>query len=185
MTCRRFAIAAVAAILALHPALRSVAADPQPPVIIVVDFQKIVRESAAAAAVQAQIDELRNAYQEEFGVIEGELRGIESQLTELRATLTDDEFVQRRRDFELQVTEAQRRAQYRRAAMDRALDDAMDRVQETLLEVIAGIAEQQGANLVINRTQLVLADQALDFTTEALAELNQQLPFVNVVVPEQ
>ncbi len=154
-------------------------------VIVVVDFQRIVRESAAAATVREQIDELRTAYQGEFARIEEQLRTAEAELTNQRPVLPDEEFLRRRRDFEMQVTEAQRQAQYRRAELDRALDSAMDRIQSSLLEVITDIAERQRANVVLNRSNVVMVDQELDFTEEALAELNAVLPRVDVAVPDQ
>lgn len=171
--------------LLLGPLTLPTAAQERPLVVIVVDFQRVVRESAAAAAVRAQIDGLRDAYQEQFGRIEEELRAIEAELTEERPVLRDEEFLQRRRAFEQQVIEAQRQAQYRRAALDRALDEAMDRIQSALLDVIAGIAERQRANIVLSRSNIVMVDQALDFTAEALAELNAEMPYVDVVVPDQ
>ena len=161
------------------------AAQERPLVIVVVDFQRIVRESAAAATVREQIDELRTAYQGEFAAIEEQLRAAEAELTNQRPVLPDEEFLRRRREFEAQVTEAQRQAQYRRAELDGALDNAMNRIQSSLLDVIAEIAERQRANVVFNRSNVVIVDQELDFTDEALEELNAVLPHVDVVVPEQ
>ena len=174
------------ALLLLNGALTPPAvAQDEPVVIMVVDFQRIVRESAAAATVREQIDELRTAYQGEFARIEEQLRTAEAELTNQRAVLPDEEFLRRRREFEQQVTEAQRQAQYRRAELDQALDDAMDRIQSSLLDVIAEIAERQQANVVLNRSNVVMVDQGLDFTDDALAELDAVLPHVDVTVPEQ
>lgn len=157
----------------------------EPLIVIVVDFQRIVRESDAAATVREQIDGLRNVYQEEFARIEEELRAVEAELTEVRPTLPDEEFLRRRREFELRVTEAQRQAQYSRAELDRSLDEAMNRIRTSLFDVIAGIAEGAQANLVLSRTNVVMLDQSLDFTDKALEELNELLPHVDVVVPQQ
>lgn len=182
----RAGVAAFLALCILFVApTRPTAAQDRPLVIVVVDFQRIVRESAAAGAVREQIDELRNTYQDEFARIEEELRAVEADLTERRPMLPDEEFLRLRREFEQRVTEAQRQAQYRRAGLDRALDDAMDRIQSSLLDVIAEIAERQQANVVLNRTNIVMVDQELDFTQEALAELDVLLPYVDVVVPEE
>ncbi len=161
------------------------AQEERPLVIVVVDFQRIVRESDAAATVREQIDELRTAYQGEFAAIEEQLRSAEAELTNQRPVLPDEEFLRRRREFEAQVTEAQRQAQYRRAELDGALDNAMNRIQSSLLDVIAEIAERQKANVVLNRSNVVMVDQELDFTTEVLEELNAVLPHVDVVVPNQ
>src|SRR5512143_2985118 len=84
------------------------------PKIIVIDFQGVVRESAAARTIQQQINDLRTSYQEEFGAIEERLRNAEAQLTQDRETLSPDEFIERRRAFEQQITNAQREAQSRR-----------------------------------------------------------------------
>lgn len=181
----RLGAVALAILLLIGAQTAPAAAQDDAPVIMVVDFQRIVRESAAAATVREQIDELRTAYQAEFARIEEQLRTAEAELTNQRATLPDEEFLRRRREFEQQVTEAQRQAQYRRAELDQALDDAMDRIQSSLLDVIAGLAEQQRANIVLSRTNVVMVDQDLDFTDDALAELDAILPHVDVTVPEQ
>ena len=182
----RLGAAALAFLSLIFGAMASPAvAQDEPLVIVVVDFQRIVRESSAAATVREQIDELRTAYQGEFARIEEQLRTAEAELTNQRAVLPDEEFLRRRREFEQQVTEAQRQAQYRRAELDQALDDAMDQIQSSLLDVIAEIAEQQQATVVLNRTNVVMVDQDLDFTADALAELDAVLPHVDVTVPEQ
>lgn len=181
----------IGAILALFLTIGAVGTLPppaqaqEPLVIIVVDFQRVVRESAAAATVREQIDEQRNSYQGEFARIEEELRAAEAELTELRPVVPDEEFLRRRREFELRVTEAQRQAQNRRAELDRSLDDAMDRIRSALFDVIAGIANGAQANLVLSRANVVMVDQGLDFTDDALEELNEVLPRVEIVVPQQ
>lgn len=160
-------------------------AEVEPPMIIVVDFQGIVRDSAAAKSVQTQIDAVRASYQEEFVDIEEELRAAEAELANARSTLSDEDFVQRRRRFEQRVTDAQRTAQMRRAALDRAFESAMDEVRSTLLEVIAEIAREEGANLVLSRSQVVLADRELDVTGTARGRLDERLPKVTVEVPPE
>ena len=181
----RLGVAALA--LSFLVCVLPVAASSQerPLVIVIVDFQRIVRESVAASTVREQIDELRTAYQGEFARIEEQLRAAEAELTDQRPVLPDEEFLRRRREFELQVTEAQRQAQYRRAELDRALDDAMNQIRSSLLDVIASIAERQRANVVLDRANVVMLDQELDFTDQALAELNAALPHVDVAVPDQ
>jgi outer membrane protein len=178
-------VRAAAFVLLLALVAAPAAAQIEAPVIIVVDFQGVVRDSAAAKSIQAQIDKLRAAYQEEFVDIEEDLRAAEDELTDERHRIPNDEFLQRRRRFEQRVTEAQRTAQIRRAALDQALDQAMGEVRTALLEVIAEIAREQGANLVLSRSQVVLADRELDVTTTAMERLNERLPAVTVDVPMQ
>ncbi len=156
----------------------------EPTRIVVVDFQAVVRRSAAAQQIQTQIDEFRTAYQNEFGAIEEDLREAETALTAERGAVPEEQFLERRRDFERRVTEAQREAQLRRAALDQALDRAMDSVRGTLLEVIAEIAQEREIAIVLSKQQVILADRALDLTDECLARLNAALPHAEVRLGE-
>lgn len=153
--------------------------------VAIVDFQRVVRESIAAKGIQEQIDVYRQSYQDEFGQIEERLRAIEDELAEARATLPADEFAQRRRLFEEQITEAQQRAQVSRAALDQALEMAMDEVRSALVDIIAQIARERDANLVLSQSQIILADRELDVTESALERLNEELPEVEVIIPPQ
>ncbi len=175
-------LAGAVTVLALSLSAPAWATAPAP-VIIVVDFQSVLRDSAAAGEIQRQIAELRRSYQEEFGALEESLRTTETELSQQRESMPAEEFARRRREFEQRVADAQRDAQARRAALDLAFNQAMDSVRSNLLEVVGEIARQQGANLVLGKAQVVLVDHALEFSEQALTELNRRLPSVTVVAP--
>ena len=185
MLCLRYGFVVLAFGLIAIAAPGLVRAQPGEIAIMVVDFQSVVRNSDAARSIHDQIDRLRQGYQEEFGQIEEELRALEAQLTEDRARLTAEQFAQRRRSFEQRVTDAQREAQTRRANLDEAFNAAMDEVRTTLLEVIADLARNEQVDIVLSRSQVVLVDSALEFSDEALAELNARLPSVTVQAPQE
>lgn len=151
---------------------------------IVIDFREVVRASDAAESVRMQIDSHRQSFQAEFVEIEDELRALEQELTELQGSLEPEEFNRRRRAFEQRIAEAQRTAQSRRAALDQALDDGMQEIRTELVAIIHGIAEENRANLVLNRAEVILMSERLDFNDEALSQLNEELPFVSVALTE-
>ena len=186
---KRAATAAAVLAAAVHlwatavPAQDAEDTDSQPPLgVIVVDFQEALREADAARSVQRQLDGMREAYQETFFAIEEELRTAEAQLAEDRTTLSPAEFAERRRTFEQRVTDAQREAQTSRAALDRALERAMGTVRQRLVDVIAEMAREHGATIVLNKAQVILVDRSLDLTDDALARLNEALPTVDVTL---
>ncbi|MEQ8967196.1 MAG: OmpH family outer membrane protein [Azospirillaceae bacterium] len=160
------------------------AAAPTADEILVVDFQGVLRDSAAAREIQSQVSGLRSAYQEEFGAIEEELRRMETELLEQRDALDAEAFEARRREFEQRISEAQRAAQARRSTLDRGLDEAMGEVRSTLLDIVADIARDRRARLVITKAQVVLADRALDISAEARSRLDRALPTVDVDLPD-
>lgn len=174
---------AILAVLLLAAAIPVQAQDPAgSPTVLVVDFQAVVRESAASTTIQQQIDEQRQAYQAEFGAVEREFRTIEATLTQERSELPEAEFLARRREFEQRIVAAQREAQTRRAALDQAADQAMSVVRSTLLDIVATIARERHADLVLNKAQVVFVDDALDVTDEALERLDRQLASVPVEI---
>lgn len=159
--------------------------DELPPIrAIVVDFREVVASSDAAESVRTQIDSHRESFQEEFVEIEDDLRAVEQELTELQGQLEPEEFNRRRRDFEQRIAEAQQTAQSRRAALDDATDQGMQEIRTTLVSIIHGIAEENRANLVLNRAEVILMSDRLDFNDEALRRLNEELPFVSVTLTE-
>ena len=175
-------VVGMAMALALFPRIATSQLEPTP--IIVVDVQQIMREAAAVVAIQEQIDVYRQTYQEEFGRVEQDLRAAEAQLAEDREHLPQEEFIQLRREFERTVVDLQREAQQRRSALDGALNDGMTEVRAALIEVITEIAREQGARMVLDRSNVVIVDSVLDFSDEALARLNQRLSTIAIVVPE-
>ena len=60
----------------------------------------------------------------------------------------------------------------------------MTEVRAALIEVITEIAREQGARMVLDRSNVVIVDSVLDFSDEALARLNQRLSTIAIVVPE-
>lgn len=154
----------------------------EPLLIMVVDFQGVVRRSSAAASIQQQVGVVQQNYQTQYQELEERLRGMEGELAELRATLSEEEFVNRRQDFEREVTERQREAQFQRTRLDEALNQSMALVRSTALEIIAEFADEAGASLVLNKADIILSNRDLDRTSDVLAELNRRLPTVNVDV---
>ena len=160
------------------------AAAPQP-TILVVDYRQVLQDAAATQTVQAALDSVRATYQEEFLALEQELRQIEQRLMEDRGTLGPEQMAERRAEFEQRVAEAQSEARNRLIALDRAQARAMEQVQAVLLDVIAEIAEERGANIVLGKSQIVLVDSVLDVSVEALRRLDERLPSVDVTVPTE
>ncbi len=161
-----------------------VTATPQP-VILVVDYRQVLQDAVATRSVQTALESVRAAYQEEFVALEQELRQINQDLAEDRATLGPEEMAQRRAEFEQRVAEAQREAGSRRIALEGAQSRAMEQVQAVLLEVIAEIMRERGANMVLGKSQIVWVDSALDISAEALRRLDERLPSVDVTVPTE
>jgi Outer membrane protein len=159
--------------------------DLKAPVIAVVDVQKIMQESNASKGVSKSFESLRDTYQKEISSLEDKLRKSEEELRKQQTVLAPDALATKRRDFEKQVADVQKTVQTRKRALENALNEAMAVVHKSMVEVVAEVARERGANLVLARQQFVLVDTQLDVTDTVMERVNKKLPQVALNVPKQ
>ena len=150
------------------------------PIIIVIDTQKILRESKAVQSIQKQIGEQRTAYQDELKDKESALRQEDEALRRQSTIISPDAFSQRKRDLEKRVGALQREIQEKRRALDKVFSQGMQQVQAALVEITKDIAKARKADLVLQRTMVVFVHPKMEITDEALAKLNANLPSVSL-----
>ena len=173
--------AALAALMAVTgPAWSQDEDEPDPRIIIVVDFQGALRSTSAAQSIQQQVDDARDVYQQRFGAMETALREEEARLTQERDEMSEEQFLDRRRELEQQVLDAQRAVQEGRSTLDRALATGMAQVRAVLLEEVAAIAEAENASIVLDKAHVILVSQALDRTNDVIERVNDRLPTVTL-----
>ena len=179
------------------PATSPPAEAPQPPTppaplptaqnltVMVVDVQALLQNSKAAKMVRSQIEQKRGEYTKDISHQEESLRAERDALQRQQASLSPEALNQKGRDFQQKVNDLERNVQGKRQALEKSNGDALQKIQEEMLKIIADIAKQRKSNLVFQRTDLVLFDQAFDVTDEVLQRLDEQLPTlsVNFVAP--
>jgi outer membrane protein len=161
------------------------AAAPTPLTVMVVDVQALLQNSKAAKMVRGQIEQKRNEYTKEISHQEETLRAERDALQRQQASLSADALNQKGRDFQQKVNDLERNVQGKRQALEKSNGEALSKIQEEMLKIIADIAKQRKANLVFQRADLVLFDQSFDVTDEVLQKLDEQMPAltVNFVAP--
>ena len=153
--------------------------------VMVVDVQALLQNSKAAKMVRGQIEQKRGEYTKEISHQEESLRAERDALQRQQASLSPEALNQKGHDFQQKVNDLERNVQGKRQALEKSNGDALQKIQEEMLKIIADIAKQRKANLVFQRTDLVLFDQAFDVTDEVLQKLDEQMPTltVNFVAP--
>jgi len=181
-----FAIALTALALAA-PTVRPAAAQGAgevPLVVAVLDIQKVMRESTAARAIQAELEEQRETYQAELAQQERKLRAADQDLAADRPTLSQEAFAERREDLEEQATQLRRDVQTRKEQLEAMYNEGMTQIRQALIEVVAEVARERGATLVLSKSQVVMASSAFDITEEVMQKLNAKLPEVSLAAPQ-
>jgi outer membrane protein len=169
-----------AALAAAAPADEARAQELPPTVAAVIDYQRILRDAAAARSIRDQIEVRRKAYQEEISKEEQRLHEADKEFAKQRSLLTAEAFTEKRREFEQDVAEVQRLVQERRRELDNVAAVALNQVKEALIEVVTSIADERGFNLVLPSSEVLFFARRIDLTEEVLAMLDSRLPDVRV-----
>lgn len=155
-----------------------------PAIVAVLDFQLVLRESAAAKDIRRQIEGYRKGYQDEIRKEEEKLRAEEAELKQQRAILSPEAFEERRQRFEQKVMEVQRKVQDRTRALDAAFNEAMDQLQSTLVPIVTDLTRTQRFNIVVEKSQVMFAATDLDITKDVIEALNKKLRTIKVPPPK-
>lgn len=151
------------------------------PIIVVIDVQRILRESLAAQSVRGQLEERRTTLRGEFAGLEEELRAAEQALARQQTVLSEEAFREKRQAYERQVAEAQKKFETSRRELDQAFQRALKEIQVGMLQAAEGIATEMDVDLVLPKSQVMFVNRDLDITDRVLKRLNEQLPTVTVV----
>ena len=148
--------------------------------VLVVDVQALLQNSKAAKMVRGQIEQKRNEYTKEISHQEETLRAERDSLQRQQASMSADALNQKGREFQQKVNDLERSVQGKRQALEKSNGEALSKIQEQMLKIIADIAKDRKANLVFQRADLVLFDQSFDVTDEVLQKLDELMPTLTV-----
>lgn len=152
--------------------------------VAVVDVQRILQDAAVMRSIQQQLDAQKEQFQREVAAQQEQLRTAEQDLAKLRQSVAAEEFDRKRTEFESQVTAMGRALQERTRRLDVAFNQARNNAINTLDQVIAEVAKENGATLVISRQFIVYqAGTAGDITNEVMERMNARLPEITVNLP--
>ncbi|HEY1299121.1 MAG TPA: OmpH family outer membrane protein [Stellaceae bacterium] len=148
--------------------------------IMVVDVQALLQNSKAAKMVRGQIEQKRAEYTKEISHEEEVLRAQRDALQRQQSSMSAEALNKKGREFQQKVNDLDRNVQGKRQALEKSNSEALSKIQQEMLKIIADIAKQRKANLVFQRTDLVLFDRNFDVTDEVMQKLDEQMPVLNV-----
>jgi Skp family chaperone for outer membrane proteins len=159
-------------------------APPPAPVIVMVDMQQLVYNSKAGKGVQGQVEKQRQVFSKEVAQQEDELQKARAELERQRTVLSPDQFEAKGRQFQQRLQELDRSVQAKQKAWQAVYSEAMNKVEESALQVVAEIAAEHQANLVIQKAAVIFGKDGFDITADAMQRLDQRLPAVTVNQPK-
>ena len=180
---------ATALALALHAlimmAVPAAAQKTPPPVIAILDVQRIIRDSTAATGIRSELEKHRSTYQTEITKQENDLRTADQELAQQRNVLSSEAFAERQREFQKRVASLGELVQKRKRQLDDAHAVAMKKVEDTLMTIVDELMKESSFNVVLPKSTVVRSAGNLEVTDEALKRLNKRLSAVQVVLPKE
>lgn len=153
------------------------------PKVAVLDVQAIWQQADAVRSINEQLNTLRKAYADEIAAQQKVLEEAEQVLKTQRDKLSQEELTAKSRSFEARVASLQSRVQQRKQALEEAHQKAMDTFEREMISQVSAYSKEFAVDIVLKRSQVVLASHSLNITDVILEHLNDALPRISVDVP--
>ncbi|HMI94871.1 MAG TPA: OmpH family outer membrane protein [Micropepsaceae bacterium] len=170
--------AAPAAAAAAAPA--APAAGVPAPRLIVIDRAFILQRSSAGQEMLAQAQNLSKQAETQFKTEEGQLATEAGQLQQQLAIMAPDVRDQKEKDFTTKQQAFQSRVAQRQAEIQAGFNKAARQVEIALEPILKSLMVERGANMVFDRSSVILSTVDVDVTPVAVQRLDKALPHVKV-----
>jgi outer membrane protein len=165
-----------------HP-VAGASGTPTPAIkILVVDRQAILRLSKVGQDIVRQVNSLTTSAESQFKAEKDSLQKEEQTLAQQGAILAPDVRAQKQKAFESKVAAFQKKVQDRQSMIQGGVMNARRQVETALGPILQGILSERGANLLLDRQEVVLATVDIDVTRVTIQRLDQKLPSVKVTL---
>ena len=152
----------------------------QSPRIVVIDRQQLLQRSAAGKDIFNQTQTLSKQLETQLRTEETALQTEAVQLQQQLAILAPDVRAQREKDFTAKQQAFQGRVQQRQAQIQASFNAAARQVEVALDPILQALMRERGANMVLDRSAVIVATTDVDVTPLALQRLDRALPRVKV-----
>jgi len=150
------------------------------PRIIVVDRQAILRASKVGQDIVRQVNAFTQSAETEFRAENEALQKEGQALQQQVAILSPDVRAQKVRAFEQKQAAFRQKVETRQSQIQGGVLKARQQVEQALGPILQGVMQERGANLLLDRSAVVLGMVDADITAVTVQRLDQKLPTVKV-----
>jgi outer membrane protein len=162
------------------PAPAASPSGPPAPRIIVIDRNFILQRSSAGQDMVNQVQNLSKQAETEFKTQETQLAAEANQLQQQLAILAPDVRDQKEKEFTSKQQAFQAKVTQRQAEIQAGFNKSAHQLEVALEPILKGIMGERGANMVVDRSAVILSTVDVDVTPIAVQRLDKALPHVKV-----
>jgi outer membrane protein len=148
--------------------------------IAVVNIDKLLHECKSVKQIQASLETERVKFQEEMKKQEEFFLIWDKKLIAQQKDMKPEEFSEKRKEFDAHLAAVHQKATKRREKLENTFNQAMAKVQETILLLVRDFALKNKYKLVLPRNFIIFREDSLEITDEVMKKLDEKLPFITL-----
>lgn len=149
---------------------------PQAPAqVLLIDQDRLFSGSVFGQAVGGVIDRVGRDLSAQNREIEDVLTQEEQRLTELRSSLSIEDFRLRAAEFDARVVEIRSEQDAKNRALGAYAEAARQRFLEIMGPILIDLVQRSGAEVLMDRRAVIFARDDIDITDEAIAAIDEAL----------
>ncbi len=157
-------------------------------VVIVVDLDRIYRDSAAAKAATVDLKAKDDALRARANQLQSSLGAEQQTLTQSRpaqgaAAAAITAWEAKARDFQARQQQAGQELEKRQSDLQASRQFVLKQINDALQPIITTVMRERGASVAIAKGATLDSTTALDMTTDIMARLDKALPRVSTTPP--
>ena len=163
------------------------AAPPPPPPggapvarILMVDLRRVLAASKVGRDVQQQMEGQKQKATNELNGEGGALEREKAQLQQQAAILAPDVKARRIKDFETRAQGFQKKVQQRSLLIQGGFIKAQQQIEAALGPILQGLMRERGATILLDRSGVLLAPNAIDVTDVVIQRLDMKMSTVKL-----
>jgi len=161
----------------VHPGIAAAQAAPAV-VIAVIDSKGIMTQSTVGKGLQAAGNQRLKQLEDDTQKRRDSLAKQSQLLEQQRATMTPQDYQNKRADLIKQDDQMRQDYQNKRRALDTAVNGALEQIQTQSLAIVKQIVQQKNITMVLYKEAVAWGPNVVDITPDVVAQLNQKLPSV-------
>ena len=141
----------------------------------IIDVQKAIALSDAGKASKTRLEGELNAFKQQLEQTKMDLDKMRDDLGKQSAVMSSDARAAKERDFQQKVRDAQRFEEDRSQELQNLDKTLYNQLLQSFLKLSNEVAKQDGYDFVFERSSMIYASDAADFTDKLIAEANKGL----------
>ena len=150
------------------------------PKIAIVDIQSILRDSLSSKEARKKMDAIALQEQSLIASEENKLRKEDQELQQQRSILAPDVYLQRQQKLQKEIRKLQKRSRNLNQVLDKSFRRTINKIQIVLLDELRKLTQELNINMILPRSQIVIAVDDFEITDLALQILNKRLPSIDL-----